>query len=229
MKNVAVILLAGILISSPAFSQKKKKEMMSVKGKVTAFTTYNLANTEVVSKKTKTTTLTDTLGRFEIMAPQGDMLTFNANGFEKSQRKVNKDGDPLEVNMILKDGGKNEEIAVAYGHIRKEDLTYAVSHYSDLNNDFAKYTSMEQLLQGELVGAQVLNQGGMKVYLRGSESTTGISGFDHSALFVLDGVATDRVDHLNPKDIKTVTLLKGSEANLYGSRGAYGAVLIETK
>ena len=228
MKNVAVILLAGILISSPAFSQKKKKEIMSVKGKVTAFSSYNLANTEVVSKKTKTTTLTDSLGRFEIMAPQGDMLTFNANGFEKSQRKVNKDGDPLEVNMILKEGKKNEEIAVAYGHIRKEDLTYAVSHYSDLNNDFAKYTSMEQLLQTELVGAQVLNQGGLKVFLRGSESTQ-VGGFDHSALFVLDGVPTDRVDHLNPKDIKTVTLLKGSEANLYGSRASHGAVLIETK
>ena len=228
MKNVAVILLAGILISSPAFSQKKKKEMMSVKGKVTAFSSYNLANTEVVSKKTKTTTLTDSLGRFEIMAPQGDMLTFIANGFEKSQRKVNKDGDPLEVNMILKEGKKNEEIAVAYGHIRKEDLTYAISHYSDLNNDFAKYTSMEQLLQTELVGAQVLNQGGLKVFLRGSESTQ-VGGFDHSALFVLDGVPTDRVDHLNPKDIKTVTLLKGSEANLYGSRGSHGAVLIETK
>ena len=229
MKNVAVVLLAGILISSPTFSQKKNKELMTVKGKVTAFSTYSLANTEVISKKTKTTILTDTLGQFEIMAPQGDMLTFNAYGFEKSQRKVNKDADLLEVNMILKKGEKNEEIAVAYGHIRKEDLTYAVSHYSDLNNDFAKYTSMEQLLQAELVGAQVLNQGGLKVYLRGSETTTGVGGFDHSALFVLDGVPTDRVDHLNPKDIKTVTLLKGSEANLYGSRASHGAVLIETK
>jgi hypothetical protein len=162
------------------------------------------------------------------MAPQGDMLTFNANGFEKSQRKVNKDADPLEVNMILKEGKKNEEIAIAYGHIRKEDLTYAVSHYSDLNNDFAKYTSMEQLLQTELVGAQVVNQGGLKVFLRGAESTS-IGGFDHSALFVLDGVPTDRVDHLNPKDVKTITLLKGSEANLYGSRSSHGAVLIETK
>jgi len=228
MKNVAVVLLAGILISSPTFSQKKNKELMTVKGKVTAFSTYSLANTEVISKKTKTTILTDTLGQFEIMAPQGDMLTFNAYGFEKSQRKVNKDADLLEVNMILKKGEKNEEIAVAYGHIRKEDLTYAVSHYSDLNNDFAKYTSMEQLLQTELVGAQVLNQGGLKVFLRGSESTQ-VGGFDHSALFVLDGVPTDRVDHLNPKDIKTVTLLKGSEANLYGSRASHGAVLIETK
>lgn len=229
MKNLAVILLAGILISSPAYSQKKNKELMTVKGKVTAFSTYDLANTEVVSKKTKTTTLTDTSGRFEIMAPQGDMLTFNAYGFEKSQRKVDKNADLMEINMILKKGEKNQEIAVAYGHIRKEDLTYAVSHYSDLNNDFAKYTSMEQLLQTELVGASVVNRGGLKVYLRGSESTTGISGFDHSALFVLDGVPTDGVDHLNPKDIKTVTLLKGSEANLYGSRGSHGAVLIETK
>ena len=104
MRNVAVLLLAGILISSPGFSQKKNKELMTVKGKVTAFSTYSLANTEVISKKTKTTILTDTLGRFEIMAPQGDQLTFNAYGFEKSQRKVNKDADPLEVNMILKEG-----------------------------------------------------------------------------------------------------------------------------
>jgi TonB-dependent SusC/RagA subfamily outer membrane receptor len=228
MKNVAVILLAGILISSPAFSQKKKKELMSVKGKVTAFTTYNLANTEVVSKKTKTTILTDTSGRFEIMAPQGDMLTFNAYGFEKNQRKVGKETEPMEVNMILKNGNKNEEIAVAYGHIRKEDLTYALSHYTDLNNDFSKYTNMEQLLQTELVGAQVINSGGLKVYLRGAE-TTEIGGFDHSALFVLDGVATDMIDNINPRDVKTITLLKGAEANMYGSRAAHGAVLIETK
>jgi len=225
MKKVVILIFTSILISSPAYSQKKNKELMSVKGKVTAFSNYNLPNTEVVSKKTKTKILTDSLGRFEILAPHGDLLTFNAYGFEKSQRKVKKDADPLNVNMILKEGEKNEEIAVAYGHIRKEDLTYAVSHYSDLNNDFTKYTSMEQLLETELVGAQVL---GDKVYLRGAEST-GIGGFDHAALFVLDGVPTDRIDYLNPKDVKAITLLKGSQANLYGSRGAHGAVLIETK
>jgi TonB-dependent SusC/RagA subfamily outer membrane receptor len=225
MKKVVILIFTSLLISSPAYSQKKNKELMSVKGKVTAFSNYNLANTEVVSKKTKTKILTDSLGRFEILAPHGDVLTFNAYGFEKNQRKVNKDNDLLEVNMILKEGEKNEEIAVAYGYIRKKDLTYAVSHYSDLNNDFTKYTSMEQLLQTELVGAQVL---GDKVYLRGAGST-GIGGFDHAALFVLDGVPTDRIDHLNPKDVKAITLLKGSQANLYGSRGAHGAVLIETK
>jgi hypothetical protein len=118
---------------------------------------------------------------------------------------------------------KNEDIAVAYGHIRKEDLTYALEHYSDLNSDFTKYTSMEQLLHTELVGSQIINQdGSLGVYLRGSEQTTGIGGFDHSALFVLDGVPTGRIDHLNPKDVKSVRLLKGSEANLYGSRGSHG-------
>ncbi len=203
---------------------------MTVKGKVTAFSNYALSNTEVVSKKTKTTVLTDTSGQFEIMAPAGDVLSFNANGFENNRRKVMKENDPMEVNMIFEEGRKSEEIAVAYGHIRKEDLTYALEHYSDLNSDFTKYTSMEQLLQTELVGSQVVMQGGgLRVYLRGSEQTTGVGGFDHSALFVLDGVPTDRIDHLNPKDIKSVTLLKGSEANLYGSRGSHGAVLIETK
>ena len=229
MKKVMVMILAGILISSAAFSQKKKKELMAVKGTVTAFSNFSILNAEVISKKTKTKTLTDSLGRFEIMAPAGDQLTISAAGFESNRRKVQKKNEPFEVNMILKNGEKNQEIAVAYGHIRKEDLTYALTYYSDLNNDFMKYTSMVDLLQTELVGAQVLDQGGLKVYLRGAESTTGIGGFDHSALFVLDGVVTDRIDHLNPKDVKSITLLKGSEANMYGSRAAYGAVLIETK
>ena len=228
MKNVAVLFLAGILISSPSFSQKKSKDLMPVKGTVTAFTHFAVFNAEVISKKTKTTTLTDSLGRFEIMAPAGDQLTFSAAGFEKNRRKVQKENEPFEVNLIFEESDKNQEIAIAYGHIRKEDLTYALSHYTDLNNDFSKYTSMEQLLQSELVGAQVINSGGLKVYLRGAE-TTEIGGFDHSALFVLDGVATDMVDHLNPKDVKTITLLKGAEANMYGSRAAHGAVLIETK
>ncbi len=228
MKKVMVMILAGILISSAAFSQKKKKELMAVKGTVTALSNFSVLNAEVISKKTKTTTLTDSLGRFEIMAPAGDQLTINAAGFESNRRKVQKQNDPFEVNLILKNGKKNEEIAVAYGHIRKEDLTYALTYYSDLNNDLAQYTTMVDLLQTELVGAQVLDQGGIKVYLRGAENTQ-IGGSDHSALFVLDGVVTDRIDHINPKNVKSVTLLKGTEANLYGSRAAYGAVLIETK
>ena len=228
MKKIVVMILAGILISSTAFSQKKKERVDDCKGNSYCFTNFSILNAEVISKKTKTKTLTDSLGRFEIMAPAGDVISFEAHGFESNRRKVGKSTDPLEVNMILKNGEKNQEIAVAYGHIRKEDLTYALSYYSDMNSDFMKYTTMEQLLQTELVGAQVVNQGGLKVYLRGSE-TTEIGGFDHSALFVLDGVATDRIDHINPKDVKSVTLLKGTEANLYGSRAAYGAVLIETK
>lgn len=229
MKKVAVMILAGILLSSPAFSQKKNKELLTVKGTVTAFSNFSVSNAEVISKKTKTKTLTDSLGRFEIMAPAGDVLSFEAGGFENNRRKVEKSTDPLLVNLILQDGEKNQEIAVAYGHIRKEDLTYALTYYSDLNSDFTKYTSMLDLLQTELMGAQVMEQGGIKVYLRGAETTQGIGGFDHSALFVLDGIATERIDHVNPKDVKSVTILKGTEANLYGSRAAYGAVLIETK
>ncbi|KPL12130.1 MAG: hypothetical protein AMS26_18640 [Bacteroides sp. SM23_62] len=94
-----------------------------------------------------------------------------------------------------------------------------------------KYTTMEQLLLTELVGAQVINHGGIKVCLRRSENIPSMGGatFDHVALFVLDGTVVEWIDHLNPWDIKSITSLKGSETNLYGSRGAYGTVLIETK
>jgi hypothetical protein len=48
----------------------------TVKGTVTAFHNYYLRNVEVTVKKTGSKTLTDSLGRFEVMASNGDVLIF---------------------------------------------------------------------------------------------------------------------------------------------------------
>ena len=52
-------------------------------------------------------------------------------------------------------------------------------------------------------------------------------------LFVIDGFIMNDMscyNMLNPKDIETMTVLKDAEAMaLYGSRGANGVIVIETK
>ena len=80
--------------------------MATAMGTVTAFSNDNLLNAAVISQKTKVKTLTDSLGRFQIEAPAGDVLTLNANGFGQNRRKVQKGADPLVVNMILLKGEK---------------------------------------------------------------------------------------------------------------------------
>ena len=140
---------------------------MTVKGTVTSFSIYRLFNAEIKSKKTKTNTLTDSLGRFEIMVPLDDMLTFNARGFEKNQRKVKAATDPM---------------------------------------------------------AGPYNSNGT---------------YEILAVFVVNGRVTEKIDHINPLDVKSIKVLKGSDANIYhksgsanqsyGSINVLGAILIETK
>lgn len=218
MKKVVILIFTGIILTSLAYSQKTKEELMTVKGIVTAFGIYCLFNAEIKSKKTKTITHTDSLGRFEIMVPLGDMLTFKAKGFEKNRRKVKEATDPIQLNMILLDGDKNREIAVDNGHISEENIAYALEHYNQFNNDFTKYQTMEDLFRGELVGVMIQKHSyGVKVYLNPTNAWFDPYTPKGPALYVLDGVVTERIEEINPWDVKSIKVLKGVEANMYGS------------
>ena len=221
----------SLLLGSAVMSQKSAGELVKVNGTVTAFEHFYVKNAEVTAKKTKSKALTDSLGHFEIMARQGDVLIFSANGFEHNRRRVTGNGEPVDVNMILMEGAKHRKVAVGYGHLSESDLTYALHHYSDLNSDYLKYTDMKDLLSRELVGVKVVDQGGIKVYSQGSQNVMNrdVSSNTGEALFVVDGVIVPSIDFLQPRDIKTVRMLKGAEASIYGSRSANGVVLIETK
>ena len=59
----------------------------------------------------------------------------------------------------------------------------------------------------------------------------GINSINSSTdpLLIVDGCTVDDIDYLNPKDIKSVEVLKDASASIYGSRGACGVILITTK
>ena len=206
-------------------------DILTVKGTVTAFNKYYVKNAEVTSRKTRSKAFTDSLGRYEIMASSGDVLIFSANGFEKNRRQVSADEDEISANMILVPGEKNANLAVAYGHLYEQDLAYAVEHYSNINNDLPLYSDIKQLLQAELLGTRVIDHGSIQVFIRGRDiGSSGLLENNGAATFVIDGMIVRDVDDLNPQDVKSIRLLKGHEAaGLYGSRGASGVVLINTK
>ncbi len=128
------------------------------------------------------------------------------------------------VNLKLKPGVKNREIAIGYGYVRDADkLTAAVS----LNNndlDFSQYTNLYDIIQGRFPGVQIVNG---EIHIRGTHSLLGSS----AALIVVDGVQADNsvLTTLPPIQVKSINILKGSGAAIYGSRGANGVVIIETK
>lgn len=64
-----------------------------------------------------------------------------------------------------------------------------------------------------------------------SISIQGVSSFTltDEPLFVVDGMVVSSIDDVQPLMVKSIEVLKGSAASIYGSRGANGVIMITLK
>jgi len=87
------------------------------------------------------------------------------------------------------------------------------------------YTDMYELIRGRFAGVQVQSNG--DIIIRGVNSFNSSS----SALIVIDGVPSNSgiLSSLPPIQVKNISVLKDGGAAIYGTRGANGVVIIETK
>lgn len=91
---------------------------------------------------------------------------------------------------------------------------------------------LSDLLRGSTAGVVVTGaNGGITVRIRGGSSVYG----SNDPLYVVDGMpvrpmAGGTLPSINPHDVKSITILKDAAAtSLYGSRGANGVIVVETK
>lgn len=112
-----------------------------------------------------------------------------------------------------------EEINVGYGTVKKRNLTTSVSKLNGTNPKYASYTNIYDMLKGEIPGVQVI---GRSIRVQGASSLT----LSTEPLFVVDGMVVSSIDNIQPSMVRSVEVLKGSAASIYGSRGANGVILI---
>jgi len=197
-----------------------------VYGTLTAYNKYPIQNIEVKTKKSKVSVRSDSLGMFSIVCNEKDRIIIKPQTFRSISKKVDKDTDTLIINLVFIDTKANREIATGYGYISKEDLTYAVSHLQQENNEFCNYNNIFDLIKGRFPGVTVSSgQMGVAVYIRGSSSVNS----SNEALYVVDGVPVSSIDYIHPCDVRSINVLKDASAAMYGTRGSNGVVLIETK
>jgi TonB-dependent SusC/RagA subfamily outer membrane receptor len=221
MRTIAIV-AACLFISISSIAQTRV-----VKGKLTTFNQYPVQNVEVASKKAKSTVMTDSLGQFEIVCNEKDVIMIKAKVFQALNKRVSPDDNYLSANLIFRDTPKNREIATGLGYINREQLTFALAHMADENNDFCNYNDVFTLIKGKFPGVQIKNNsmGTDGVFIRGDKSMTG----DNEAIYVVDGVRVGDISFVNPCEMSTIDVLKDGGAALYGSQAANGVVVIETK
>jgi TonB-dependent SusC/RagA subfamily outer membrane receptor len=200
----------------------------AIQGTVTAFNKFPLDNVVVKSLKTQTQVLTNERGEFLIDVTKNDVLKFEAQGFEPHQLKVRKPKTikPVRTNLVYANRPNDYDVAIGYGHIRREDLTYAIDHLLIGTNDHSRFNNIYDLIRSRVAGVAVSQERGQKIFV-----IRGISSINSSnaALLVVDGVVVSNLDFINLHDIDTIQVLKDSSAAIYGSRGANGVIMVTTK
>jgi len=219
----SIILFLGVLFSLSLSAQNRV-----VYGNVKAFEKLNLANIIVSAQNAGTKAITDSLGNFNLVCKEKDVLEFYGKTFYKLKKRVNSNTDTVNVKMeFIKTQEKDDNVALAvgYGYISKQNATHA---YSEIQNnkkgfpDFCSYANIYELLRGKVPGVEVSNG---QVIIRGGKSLNA----SNSALFVVNGFVVDKIDDLPPCDIRSINVLKDEATSMYGSRGANGVILIETR
>jgi len=214
-----MILATAIIITTASNAQNRV-----VYGSLTAYNSFPVMNVEVSSKKAKATTMSDSLGNFSIVCLEKDVIMVKPKGFQAVNKKVNDETDSVKINLVFIDTKKNRELAINSGFMTETNLNYAVSNLAEENNDYCKYSDIYMLIRATQGSSVTVSTSGV-ITIRGGN--TSFSGMDQ-ALIVVDGQPTSSIDHIRPCVVRSINVLKGNDAAIYGSRGGNGVVVITT-
>ncbi|SMO51389.1 SusC/RagA family TonB-linked outer membrane protein [Gracilimonas mengyeensis] len=197
---------------------------------IDAETEETLPGVNIRVKDTNRGTTTNAQGQFTIRLDSTQtVLVFSFVGFVTQEVDV---ANQTEVTVVMQPdvGELDELVVIGYGAVRKRDVTGSVSRVQADDIDDVTSLNAEQSLQGKVSGVQITTTSGAP----GASAAVRIRGvgtFNNSSpIYVVDGVILDDISFLNPADIESMEILKDASATaIYGSRGANGVVLVQTK
>ncbi|HET9745061.1 MAG TPA: SusC/RagA family TonB-linked outer membrane protein [Chitinophagaceae bacterium] len=239
------ILLTTLCFLSALFMLGQNR---TVTGRVTSAEGSPVPFATVTVKGTSTAVSADENGNFSIQAPANAVLVFSSTGYQTSEVNI---GTETIVNATLSGTGALEAVVVTALGIRRADrsLGYSVSKVNPDNLLQKSEPDVLKSLQGKVAGVDIRSSQGTpgaatRIQIRGNNSFFGNS----EPLIVVDGIpysndqltTTSQVSNggayssgianLDPNDIASINVLKGSSAAaLYGSRASNGVIVITTK
>ena len=206
-------------------------EPIAIVGKVIDANGEPLVGASVAEAGTSNGTITDFDGAFVLTVEKNVTLLVSYVGYKDQEVRAHKD-----MVVMLKEDTQvlDEVVAIGYGTQKKANLTGAVTTVDVSKTLESKSESdVTKALQGAVPGLTITNATGdldadPTVVIRGigTLSNSGTS----TPLYVVDGVPMENLSYLNPNDIESISVLKdASSTAIYGTRAAFGVVLVTTK
>lgn len=220
-----------IVLSASESSQQQRN--VTVHETVTDTQGLPIIGANILEKGTTNGTITDIDGKFTLTVSENAMLQISYIGYV--EQSVSVKGKNV-LNIKLKEDSKSldEVVVVAFGTQKKSSLTAAVATVDSKEIAGRSVANISQALQGVSPGLNITaaNMGGAlnnnpSIDIRGT-GTIG-EGSSSAPLVLIDGTPGD-LNMINMQDVENISVLKdGGSAAIYGSRAAFGVIMVTTK
>jgi TonB-dependent SusC/RagA subfamily outer membrane receptor len=230
MKTKIALIIVSLIFSVAASTAQSGKKIQ-VTGKITDASQAPVEGVMIFADNQNTGKVSDKNGLYKVKVP-ANTKSIRVMTLTGGVAEAPLDGKTVvdfsfaqnltgPANKSVKnEKAEEEKVNIGYGTVDKKDLLTPVSKI-DSKKDTYVYKDIYEMLKGK-PGVQVT---GRTIKIQGASSF--MSGTD--PLFVVDGVITEQIDNISPQQVKSIEILKGSSASIYGSRGANGVILISLK
>lgn len=233
----AILLAPGLTGSSyamatpPTQSQSVTQSSTIIKGQIVDAEGEPILGATVVELGTTRGTVTDIDGNFTINSHANAKLRITYVGYKTVETKA---VNGMKVVMQNDNAQLDEIVVVGYGQQKKVNLTGSVTNV-DIEKTLGGRPEQDvaKALQGAVPGLTITNTSGdinsqPTMQIRGLGTLS--NGATSNPLVVVDGVPVDDLTMVNAADIATISVLKdAASTSIYGSRAAFGVILITTK
>ena len=222
--------LTTLLFVIVGFTQVSAQQRR-VTGTVTNENAAPLVGVTVLVKGATNGTQTDANGSFALDAPANATLQASFVGYGTQEIPIGS-RNSIDIRMKAATNELEQVIVVGFGTQKKVNLTGAVSTVNAKALADRPVQNAVQALQGLVTGLNISQNNGSlestpSINIRGTAG--GLGNSSASPLILIDGMEGS-LSAINPQDIETISVLKdAAAAAVYGSRAAYGVILVTTK
>jgi TonB-dependent SusC/RagA subfamily outer membrane receptor len=225
-----LILLSALCFSSITAQKSNKK--IEISGTVLNSDKQPIMNAIIMIDDAKTSSMTDASGKYKVKvkptAIKIGFFTFGHGTYEDSIKGRTQIDVTFGVSRAQQttdqDAAPGEQgVNTGYGFVKKKNLTTDINSIDGTNKKYASYHSLGELIQRE--GGAGVRIDGTSVVIQESKDLFGTV----YALIVVDGAYMNELPDIQPAQVKSLEVLKGTSAAMYGSRGYGGVIIIKTK
>lgn len=222
-KSFILVLSLLICLSGVSLAQKAKKNF-TITGRVTDAAQKPVPGATVFIDQEKTGSVTNENGeyRIRVSSKAKEILVFTLL-YGAAEQAIN---ERTTIDFIVgeKSAENKKEITTDNkntpaepGRTSAENVPTGVVDARDPK--YAHAQTIYDMIRGRFAGVEV---SGNSIRIRGERSLN----VSNEPIFVVDGVIVNSLDGISPQTVKSIEVLKGPDASIYGTRGANGVIII---